>query len=63
MRTGMAGERRWQAFVNVSASGFRSDFPLRNDLPHPFDTYPKAMAQLRHTTADVEALDLFSGSR
>lgn len=52
----MAAERRWQAFVNVSASGLRSDYPVRNDLPHPVDTYPKAMAQLRHTTADVDYL-------
>jgi len=52
----MAGQRLWQAFVNASASGGRSDYPIRDDLPHPVDTYPKALAQLRHTTADVEYL-------
>src|SRR6266542_5190649 len=52
----MAGERRWQAFVNAAASGDRADFPLRDDLPHPVMTYPKVMAQLDYTTADVEYL-------
>jgi len=52
----VAGERRWQAFVNAAASGGGADYPVRDDLPHPVDTYPKFMAQLDYTTADVEYL-------
>src|SRR5690348_1396411 len=52
----MAGERRWQAFVNAAASGGRSDIPRRGDLPSPMTSYPKYLAQLEYTTADVRYL-------